>query len=307
MVHGMISQAFVMIFAASVSASLIWYFVSPYDLLADIFEGSVGPWIFWSWVVFMILIYLNLAFVRQKFCGSVCPYARLQSAFFDDKTLTIAFDRNRIEECFGCEACVRACPSGIDIRKGLQVECINCAECIDSCSRQMEKLRKKPLIGYFRGITQDKGRKGLRLRVIGLSTAFAFVAMLFAYQVYVRMPVDFWVIRDEKQSYHQIRVKDSLINVYNLFVENRSLEPEAYALSISGIQGAELVIAQNPFLLPPNSSVRLKVYVFVETKNVTDRVTRLRFVLENTVSREIRIVQEAPFIYPDRSDKGVEI
>jgi polyferredoxin len=202
---------------------------------------------------------------------------------------------------------VHTCPSGIDIRKGLQVECINCAECIDSCSRQMERQRKKPLIGYFRGTTQDKVQKGPRPRVIGLSTAFAFFAALFAYQVYIRMPVDFWVIRDEKQSHHQIGVKDSMLNAYNLFVENRSLKPEAYYLKISGIQDAELVIAQNPFRLLPNSSARLKVYVVVKRKSLTAHVTRLRFILQNTASQEIRIMQEAPFIYPERSDKGVEI
>jgi cytochrome c oxidase accessory protein FixG len=307
LVRGMASQTFLMIFAALVSTSLIWYFVSPYDLWADINARSVGPWTLWSWVVFTALIYLNLAFVRQKFCKAVCPYARLQSAFFDDKTLTISFDRNRTGECFGCEACVHTCPSGIDIRKGLQVECINCAECIDSCSRQMERQRKKPLIGYFRGTTQDKVQKGPRPRVIGLSTAFAFFAALFAYQVYIRMPVDFWVIRDEKQSHHQIGVKDSMLNAYNLFVENRSLKPEAYYLKISGIQDAELVIAQNPFRLLPNSSARLKVYVVVKRKSLTAHVTRLRFILQNTASQEIRIMQEAPFIYPERSDKGVEI
>jgi hypothetical protein len=90
-------------------------------------------------------------------------------------------------------------------------------------------------------------------------------------------------------------------------VENRSLHPAGYRLTISGIKDAELVISQNPFLLPPDSSMRIKVYVLVRRKNLVERVTQLHFILENTDSKEIRVVQEAPFVYPDHSDKGVEI
>jgi hypothetical protein len=121
------------------------------------------------------------------------------------------------------------------------------------------------------------------------------------------MPVDFWVLRDESQPYHQVGTKDGMMNAYFLTVENRSLRPAGYHLSISGIRDAELMVSQNPFLLLPDSSLRIKVYVFVRRKNLVDRVTPLRFILENTDSKEIRVVQEAPFVYPERSEKGVEI
>lgn len=290
-----------------VSADLIWFFVSPYDMFADIRNLSLGPWVFWSWTLFTILTYVNLAFIRQRFCGSVCPYSRLQSAFFDDRTLTISFNRKREEECQRCEACVRTCPSGIDIRDGLQVECINCAECIDACAGQMAQQGKAPLIEYSRGESDEGSQKGTRAGVIGLSLVFAFIAAMLAYQIYSRMPVDFWVLRDEAQPYHQVGVKGGMMNAYFLTVENRSLRPAGYRLSISGIKDAELVVSENPFLLLPDSSLRIKVYVFAQRKNIVDRVTRLHFILENTDSKEIRVVQEAPFVYPERSDKGVEI
>ena len=106
-----LTQFFILAFSIVVSAGLIWYFVSPYDMAKDIFSRSLGPWTLWSWIFFAALAYLNLAFVRQKFCTSVCPYARFQSAFFDHKTLTIGFDGDRSHECRGCEACVKACPA----------------------------------------------------------------------------------------------------------------------------------------------------------------------------------------------------
>ena len=90
-------------------------------------------------------------------------------------------------------------------------------------------------------------------------------------------------------------------------IENRSLSPGIYQLSISGIKDAELVITQNPFRIPANSSLFLHIYVFAKRKNLSERSTRVRFTLTNAVSREIKIGQEAPFIYPERSDKGVDI
>jgi cytochrome c oxidase accessory protein FixG len=290
-----------------IAADLIWFFVSPYDMLSDIGNRSLGPWVFWSWTLFTVLTYVNLAFIRQRFCRSVCPYSRLQSAFYDDRTLTISFNRKREDECHRCEACVRTCPSGIDIRDGLQVECINCAECIDACSAQLAQQGKPPLIAYSRGDSGEGSQKGTRAGVIGLSMVFAFIAAMLAYQINSRMPVDFWVLRDEAQPYHQVGTKGGMMNAYFLTVENRSLHPAGYRLIISGIKEAELVISQNPFLLPADSSLRIKVYVLVQRKNLVERVTQLNFILENTDSKEIRVVQQAPFVYPDHSDKGVEI
>ena len=306
-VRSAISHTLLAIFSALVAANLIAYFVSPSDLTADILSRSVGPWTFWSWIFFSALIYLNLAFIRQRFCASVCPYGRFQSAFFDQGSLTIAFDTSRSDECMGCEACVRTCPAGIDIRDGLQIECINCAECIDSCSRQRERYGKDTLVDYRRGAGDPAGQARIRPRVLLLSLLFSAIAVLFLYQIYIRVPVDFWVFRDEKQSYHQIGIQDNMLNAYSLQIENRSLSPGIYQLSISGIKDAELVITRNPFRIPPNSSATLRVYVFAKRQNLSSRTTRLRFTLTDAVSREISIGQEAPFIYPERSDKGVEI
>jgi cytochrome c oxidase accessory protein FixG len=302
-----LSHGLLAVFSALVAVDLIAYFISPYDLITDVLSRSVGPWTFWSWIFFSTLLYLNLAFVRQRFCASVCPYARFQSAFFDQRSLTIAFDTSRSDECMGCEACVRNCPANIDIREGIQVECINCAECIDACSRQRGRYGKGSLVDYRRGTGDHQGTAKMRPRVLWLALLFSAIAVQFLYQIYIRVPVDFWVFRDQEQSYHQVGMKDNLLNAYSLLIENRSLLPEIYELSVSGIKDAELVISHNPFQMPPNSSATLKVYVFAKRKNLSERTTRLRFTLMNTVSRKIRITQEAPFIYPERSDRGVDI
>lgn len=300
----LVSHALLILFSAVVAANLVSYFVSPYDIMENAATGAIGPWTSGSWLFFTVLLYLDLSLVRQRFCGAVCPYARLQSAFFDQRSLSIAFDKQRFDECLGCEACVRSCPAGIDIRNGLQVECVNCAECIDACSRIMRGTDRKPLVAYTFGKTAVRSS---RPRVIGLSALFAALVMLFAYQIHTSMPFDFWVVRDESQTYHQIEIRSELLNAFNLLVENRSLDPAEYVLTVTGVKDPELVMQRNPFILPANSAARLRVFLFVEVRNLSDRVTRLQFVLQKTANPEIRIVREAAFIYPERSDRGVEI
>jgi cytochrome c oxidase accessory protein FixG len=302
-----LSHGLLLLFSCLVAVTLVGYFVSPYDILNDVLSRSIGPWTFWSWIFFSSLIYLNLAFVRQRFCSDLCPYARFQSAFFDDHTLTIAFDRSRENECMGCEACVRTCPAGIDIRDGIQIACINCAECVDSCSLQRQRYGKDPLVRYTREIATRVEQQGMRPRVLWLSLLFAVMGVMLVYQIAIRVPVDFWVLRDAKQPYHQVGVRGSILNAYDLIIENRSLAPETYQLSVSGIKNAELVLRVNPFTIPANSSVTMRIYVFAPRKDLAERVTRLSFTLINISYREIRAVQEAPFVYPERSDKVVDI
>jgi polyferredoxin len=268
------SRLLLIALSALVSANLIWFVVSPYEFIHAAVTGTLGPWTFRSWVVLSALIYLNLGFVRQKFCSSVCPYTRCQSALFDDRTLLIDFDRTRQDACSGYET----------MRRG-----------------------KTSLPGSIQETDPEALPKGMRRRVAWLSAFFALIAAVFVYQVFVRMPMDFWVMRDDSQEYHQVGVQGALMNAYSVVVENRGLQRASYRLSVSGVKDAKLVLVQNPFVLPGNSLATLKVYVIAQRKNLKERVTRLHFILENTESTEMRIVQEAPFVYPERSEKGVEI
>jgi hypothetical protein len=97
------------------------------------------------------------------------------------------------------------------------------------------------------------------------------------------------------------------MNTYSLFIENRSLEPAGYRLSVSGVKDAQLIMGNNPFVLPPNSLGKFTVYVLAKRRNLRELTTLLRFTLENTATTEIKVIREAPFIYPERTDRGVEI
>ena len=154
------------------SANMIWYFVPPEDFfayLADPFEHVVlfGTLLFTA----LFLIY-DIVFLQEDYCIYACPYSRVQSVLYDENTVMALYNTNRgghiydehkvkqftkqselqkVEshaECTACESCVTVCPTHIDIRKGLQLECINCLECVDACTVVMGKLGKPSLVTW---------------------------------------------------------------------------------------------------------------------------------------------------------------
>lgn len=181
--------------SALVSADLIWYFVSPYDFFRRLSAGQFGSVLWGFWLVLTLIMFLNLSFLRRKFCATVCPYAKLQSVLFDDRTLVIAFDDRRAAECMDCRACARVCPVGVDIRDGLSAACIGCAMCVDTCGEMMRGRRKNALVGYFFGRPGAQA-SGMRYGVVLMGVAtFAFCTFL-VYLLATRSPFDVLVLRD---------------------------------------------------------------------------------------------------------------
>jgi len=138
------------------------YFIPIREMATDIYTLQASPALT-SWLIIMAaLTYLNAGLVREKICLHACPYSRFQSVMFDSNTLTVSYDKERGEprtkrrsdtgnsgDCVDCDLCVQVCPTGIDIRDGLQAACIDCAACIDACDSVMAKLKRpKGLIGF---------------------------------------------------------------------------------------------------------------------------------------------------------------
>lgn len=154
------------------------YFVSLRRLYQFMEEGPMAHAFAFGAILFLTgCLYVCFARFREQFCIMVCPYGRLQSAMTDDNTMIIGYDVNRGEprgkvkqaggDCIDCRRCVNVCPTGIDIRDGLQLECIGCAACIDACDEIMVKIdRPKGLVRYdsYNGLN-GKQRKILRPRI----------------------------------------------------------------------------------------------------------------------------------------------
>ena len=137
--------------------TFVGFFTPILQLLDNILQFSLGPWeTFWLFF-YALATYGNAGFLREQVCLYMCPYARFQSAMFDQNSLIISYDEKRGEprmrgktrrsfdnpgDCIDCTVCVQVCPTGIDIRNGLQYECIGCAACIDACDEVMIKTDK---------------------------------------------------------------------------------------------------------------------------------------------------------------------
>jgi cytochrome c oxidase accessory protein FixG len=168
------------IVSATIAHLFLAYFVSIPQLWAMMHEAPAEHWAAFVFVaLFTAILYGNFAWFREQLCLIICPYGRLQSVLIDDHSLIVGYDAKRGEPrgklgipdagaCVDCNRCVRVCPTGIDIRQGLQLECIGCAACIDACDEVMTKInRPKGLIRYdsLAGFRGEKTR-WIRPRVV---------------------------------------------------------------------------------------------------------------------------------------------
>ncbi len=250
--------------SAIAAANLIWYFVAPGEFFRRLAAGTLGPVLAGSWAVLFAVLFLDLVFLRATFCATACPYAKLQGVLFDRSTLVVAYDARRDADCVDCGACVRVCPTGIDIRDGLQVECIACAECVDACTPVMAKLGRQPeLVGYFHG---EPGRpaRPLRPAVLALGAATLASAALLVAVVAVRALLDLSAVAD--LGYAPRRTADGqVVNAYSVALENHGRAPVTVFLALRA-GGAEVRL--RPDAVPLAAGERRQVRLLASGRGV---------------------------------------
>jgi cytochrome c oxidase accessory protein FixG len=289
-------MAYVLTFIVSVivAASLIWYFVSPYEFIPNLINGSLGSTTWGFWIVMTVIIFLNYAFLRHKWCATVCPYAKLQTVMFDKSTLVIELDPARKQECINCHKCEKVCPTEIDIKKGLNAACINCAECLDACNEVMSKFNKKGLIHYAFG----SGGEGRVLRqnffVVGAFTLIFFVFLV--YLAFVRSGVDFTVLPHNMEA--RMTKDGTIINAYVLVVENMLNEPVDLRVDVEKFDDS--VVQSVSGAVHMEAGQKDKLPLFVKTRNPLKLkgIKKIKIVLKDDRSK-INVTKEANFIFPD--------
>jgi cytochrome c oxidase accessory protein FixG len=222
-------------------------FVGYFTPIRELLTGAPGPWETF-WVLFYgFATYGNAGWMREQVCKYMCPYARFQSAMFDKDTLIITYDQKRGEprgkgeakgDCVDCGICVQVCPTGIDIRNGLQYECIGCAACIDGCDQVMEKVgRPQKLIRYSTTHAMEgKPTRVFRTRVLVYGFILLAITAAAAASLYLRVPLKLDVIRDRAAIARE--VEDGLIeNVYRLQIMNTTEQARAFEIRVSGLPG----------------------------------------------------------------------
>ena len=237
--------------------TFVGYFTPIHELWDAVWTLNTGPWETF-WVLFYgFATYGNAGWMREQVCKYMCPYARFQSAMFDKDTLIITYDRERGEprgkgagkgDCVDCSICVQVCPTGIDIRDGLQYECIGCAACIDGCDRVMEKVgRPKGLIRYstthaleHKLTRAQMFRRAFRPRVLVYSGILWTVIAAAGVALWHRVPLKVDVIRDRAAISRE--VEGGLIeNVYRLQIMNTREAPRRFDIDVEGLPTATLV------------------------------------------------------------------
>ena len=268
--------------------TFVGYFTPIRELASAAASLSLGPWeTFWLGF-YSFATYGNAGWMREQVCKYMCPYARFQSAMFDPDTLVITYDAARGEprgararkadaralglgDCVDCGICVQVCPTGIDIRKGLQYECIGCAACIDGCDQVMHKLNYAP--GLIRYSTENALRNAwgwrrilrrvARLRVLAYGAILIAITVAAAAALWLREPLKMDVIRDRGALARE--VEDGRIeNVYRLQVMNTGESARRFTLEVAGgkaLAGLEIVTEAQPIEIAPLATRMIPVRV----------------------------------------------
>ncbi len=261
--------------------------------LAHVFVSYFAGWdrlIYWitgppteHWGFFVLmggtagLVLFNFGFFREQMCTITCPYARMQSVLMDENSTIVSYDFNRGEprgrgkqrddlgDCVDCFACVRTCPTGIDIRDGLQMECVACTQCIDACDDIMDKVGKpRGLIRYsseneLEGIPTRKARP----RTIVYIALLLALSTIFTVAIAGRQSYDINVGRSTGAPF-MVLPDGTIANRLRFRVRNQTPETTTLSLSILEPSAAELrIVGAQPTELNPDAMKRLETWVVV--------------------------------------------
>ncbi len=206
-------------------------------------------------VIFTIAFYVVYAKFREIVCIVICPYGRLQGLMLDKNSIVVAYDFIRGEprglrkkaveqnlgDCVDCKRCVHVCPTGIDIRNGTQLECINCTACIDECNDVMQHIDKPK--GLIRYASQEQIAEGHSKRLTYRSSAYVVIltilVSLLIYFLVTRKEVDLTVLRTPGMTYQQ-QDDTHVSNMYNFEVINKTFKEQHIELVLVTPDGAEL-------------------------------------------------------------------
>jgi cytochrome c oxidase accessory protein FixG len=305
--------------AGAAAVSAVGYFVPIRELLPRLAAGSAAPASYVAIVLFTGAILLFGGRLREQVCIYMCPYARFQSAMFDRDTLIISYDKERGEPrgplrrgadstagkgdaagaCVDCGLCVQVCPMGIDIRDGLQYQCIACAGCIDACDQVMDRIgAPRGLVRYTTlDALEHRPTRIARPRVLIYAALVATLAVALGWAIAHRVPLAIDVLRDRSAGYRE--VGDGRIeNVYRLRVLNMDQVGHAFSLHAEGATGIEVLYRAEELYLGPGEIRDLPVRIRVEPRELAGRSTDIELVLRSIDEPEMSARERSRFLGP---------
>jgi cytochrome c oxidase accessory protein FixG len=309
----LLKHSLYIVLALLLSHVFISYFVSLPSVLDMVQRSPAEHPTAFTWVIVMSgILYFNFSWFREQMCLIICPYGRLQSALTDSDTMVIGYDWNRGEprgkagdpehgDCVDCKRCVVVCPTGIDIRNGLQMECVGCAACVDACDEIMDKVgRPEGLVRYdslngLEGNPKHVGRPRLffyggiaTLWLIGSVLAFAQSAS-FEANVLRHTGAPFVVIDG------QVR------NSMRIHLVNKTGDKQTFLVEPESESGIEYIVPQRRVELESLGSTYLPVLaVLPEDQMQPGLKVQVTISMDGHEGRKSSRVVEAPFVGPIR-------
>lgn len=294
--------------ASIIANSALAYFIGSEKLLEVITHSPLdNPTLFSVMLILMGIMAFEFGWFREQFCTVLCPYARFQSVMLDQDSLVIGYDKIRGEprgkksdptagDCVDCKLCVRVCPTGIDIRNGLQLECINCSQCIDACDSIMKKVGRAP--GLIRYDTERKllggTRNILRPRLFIYVVLLLLYGALFVRFLNTRTAYDFDLIRESKGEVFSVLPDGRISNQFKMRVSNKSPEVQKYKILLedSG-KNVSMLTPMQEFVVPAGELLDLPIFLNFPKEVLAEGKgeAKLELVLEGTDSKSEKVAK----------------
>jgi cytochrome c oxidase accessory protein FixG len=298
----------------------VGYFTPIRELAMEFFLTQMSSWeLFWVFF-YAFATYGNAGFMREQVCKYMCPYARFQSAMFDNDTLIVTYDAERGEPrgprsknadtgalnlgaCVDCTLCVQVCPTGIDIRDGLQYECIGCGACADVCDTVMDKL------GYAKGLVRYSTQNAMdnkwtptqmwqrlmrpRIQIYTMILVAVTVGLLVALSLRTPFKVD--VLRD-RSTLSRITEYGTLENVYRLQIMNAAETLQTFRVSVKGLSNLKIT-TDTEVMVDPAQARSILVRADIPYGSVEGGSHKIMFEIQ-AVGTDHFVVEKSVFIVP---------
>ncbi|WP_107829822.1 cytochrome c oxidase accessory protein CcoG [Campylobacter concisus] len=306
------------VLALIIAANFMWFFVPPFDFFAYISEPSEHKILLAFWLGIAAWLVYDVVILKENFCVYVCPYARVQSVMFDSDTIQVIYNQKRggvIYEgrekfkkpkedgalCTGCEACVRICPTHIDIRKGMQLECINCLECSDACAKVMGHFNESSLIEWRSINSQNENKKVKIFRFRTVAYLVILCVVLVAAVLMSGKKESMLLNINRTSELYKVLDQGEVENSYVFLVQNTQNKEHTFFFEIDD-KSIEISRPNRPFTL--KAGAKQKVIVTLKSKNENtsekDLLKHINIRAYATDEPTISVQRASTFIYPKR-------
>jgi cytochrome c oxidase accessory protein FixG len=260
-----------------------------FKLISEPLSEHVGD--LTSLLIFTGVFYWVFAFFREQVCTVVCPYGRLQGVLLDKNSIVVAYDYMRgekrgklhkgeertIGDCIDCHQCIAVCPTGIDIRNGTQLECVNCTACMDACDHIMDK------VGLPRGLITYASEKGIAERVklkmspriIGYSVVLVLLLGILSFALISRNDTESTILRTPGVMYQE-NPDGTVSNLYNFKVNNKTHQDLPIKFKVHEFNANIKIIGLDSVISKKESSAQGSMFIFINPKELKKRSTKIK-------------------------------